>query len=64
MRQEIHKILTKCMQAYMLNKTPSLLVGVCVMNGKSYTAGQEWYEGCELFCVCQDGTGNYTCSPR
>ena len=38
---------------------------VCIMNGKSYTQGQQWYDGCRQICVCDDGvTGHYTCNQR
>ena len=38
---------------------------VCIMNGKSYTQGQQWYDDCKQICVCDDGvTGHYTCNQR
>ncbi|KAK7505814.1 hypothetical protein BaRGS_00003085, partial [Batillaria attramentaria] len=38
---------------------------VCQMNGKTYTQGQQWYDGCQQICVCEDGkTGFYNCRER
>ncbi|XP_025116202.1 mucin-2-like [Pomacea canaliculata] len=38
---------------------------VCVFGGKVYTQGQQWYSGCEKFCVCEDAKiGFYRCSDR
>ena len=36
------------------------------MNGKYYTPGQTWDDGCDKKCVCEDGvTGpQYTCLDR
>ena len=35
------------------------------MDGKTYTTGQKWYQGCEKICVCDDGkTGAITCNQR
>ena len=35
------------------------------MNGRQYTQGQTWYDGCQKKCVCEDGkTGFYRCSDR
>ena len=38
----------------------------CVMNGKYYTPGQTWDDGCDKKCVCEDGTTgpHYTCLDR
>ena len=36
-----------------------------MMNGRSYTQGQQWYDGCNQICVCEDGTtGFYRCRQR
>lgn len=41
------------------------ITDICVMNGKAYTQGQTWYDGCDQVCVCDDGsTGHYTCNQR
>ncbi|XP_052816208.1 uncharacterized protein LOC128242861 isoform X2 [Mya arenaria] len=38
---------------------------VCVYNGKMYTQGQKWQDGCKYECVCTDGmTGKYECTER
>ncbi|XP_076470008.1 uncharacterized protein LOC143300296 [Babylonia areolata] len=38
---------------------------VCVFMGKAYTQGQQWYDGCDKICVCEDGsTGFYSCTDR
>ncbi|XP_060081054.1 uncharacterized protein LOC132560404 [Ylistrum balloti] len=38
---------------------------VCVYKGKSYTQGQQWYDGCDFTCICEDGTGGvYRCNNR
>ncbi|XP_067652673.1 mucin-2-like [Haliotis asinina] len=38
---------------------------VCVFQGKAYTQGQQWYEGCDRVCVCDDAhTGLYSCNVR
>ena len=37
----------------------------CVMNGKTYTQGQQWYDSCDRICVCEDGkSGFYRCRDR
>lgn len=37
----------------------------CVMSGKQYTQGQQWNEGCDKICVCDDAsTGHYICNDR
>ncbi|KAK7115067.1 hypothetical protein V1264_001009 [Littorina saxatilis] len=37
----------------------------CVMNGRTYTQGQQWYDDCKQICVCEDGTtGFYRCRQR
>ncbi|XP_060570089.1 uncharacterized protein LOC132728460 isoform X2 [Ruditapes philippinarum] len=37
----------------------------CVMSGVQYTQGQQWNQGCDKICVCDDAsTGHYTCSDR
>lgn len=42
-----------------------LLVDVCVYNGKIYTQGQQWDDGCTYHCVCLDSTtGHYQCTER
>ncbi|KAJ8302983.1 hypothetical protein KUTeg_019379 [Tegillarca granosa] len=44
---------------------PPVPKNVCIMNGKSYTQGQRWNDGCSRICVCDDGvTGHYSCSDR
>lgn len=41
------------------------ILDACIMNGKSYTQGQQWDDGCKQICVCDDGaTGHYTCRSR
>ena len=38
---------------------------VCVYKGKSYSQGQQWYDGCDYKCVCENGAqGLYTCNDR
>ncbi|KAK3591361.1 hypothetical protein CHS0354_040323 [Potamilus streckersoni] len=38
---------------------------VCRMNGREYTTGQQWDDGCDRRCVCEDGkTGYYRCTDR
>ena len=38
---------------------------VCVYNGKSYTQGQRWQDGCQYDCVCVDAmSGNFKCTDR
>ncbi|VDI12322.1 Hypothetical predicted protein [Mytilus galloprovincialis] len=38
---------------------------VCIRNGKAYTQGQKWFEGCDIICVCEDDkTGHYSCTDR
>ncbi|KAJ8302981.1 LOW QUALITY PROTEIN: hypothetical protein KUTeg_019377 [Tegillarca granosa] len=45
--------------------TPSLPKAVCVYRGKSYTQGQQWYDGCEYSCTCENAPeGVYRCSKR
>ena len=40
-------------------------VPVCVYNGKSYTQGQTWQDGCQYDCECVDAmTGQYRCTQR
>jgi hypothetical protein len=35
------------------------------MNGRTYVQGQQWYDGCDQSCVCEDGvTGYYRCTDR
>ena len=35
------------------------------MKGVQYTEGQQWNDGCDKLCVCDDAsTGHYTCSER
>ena len=42
-----------------------LFLDVCVYKGSSFTQGQQWYDGCDLVCVCEAGsTGFYRCSNR
>lgn len=38
---------------------------ICTMNGRTYTQGQQWYDGCDRICRCEDGsTGFYRCQDR
>ncbi|KAL5022346.1 hypothetical protein ScPMuIL_001501 [Solemya velum] len=38
---------------------------VCIYNNMRYTQGQQWYNGCDKVCVCEDGkSGYYRCSDR
>ncbi|XP_052786256.1 cell death abnormality protein 1-like, partial [Mya arenaria] len=38
------------------------VVGGCYYNGKSYTQGQTWDDGCMYECTCDDATmGKYSC---
>lgn len=38
---------------------------VCVYKGLSYTQGQQWYDGCDYTCTCEDAMqGVYRCSKR
>ena len=36
------------------------------MNGKYYTPGQTWDDGCDKKCICEDGVSGpqYTCVDR
>jgi len=43
----------------------SFFVDICVYNGQLYKQGQQWYDGCNSVCVCEDAkTGYYRCQPR
>ena len=57
---------TKDIRNYLRIIFKNLLVSdVCVMDGKQYTQGQKWYQGCQKICICNDGkTGAYTCTER
>lgn len=38
---------------------------ICVYKGQYYAEGQQWYDGCDKRCVCDDGATNYyRCSDR
>ncbi|XP_053376973.1 uncharacterized protein LOC123528762 [Mercenaria mercenaria] len=38
---------------------------VCIYKGKTYTQGQQWYDGCDYICTCEDSVkGVYTCNDR
>ncbi|XP_060567789.1 mucin-2-like isoform X2 [Ruditapes philippinarum] len=38
---------------------------VCVYQGRMYTQGQKWQDGCKYDCICTDGmTGKYECTER
>jgi len=38
---------------------------VCVYKGNYYTQGQQWYDGCDYVCVCENSyEGVYTCNDR
>ncbi|XP_070202959.1 uncharacterized protein [Littorina saxatilis] len=44
---------------------PTTQKDVCVYKSKSYSQGQQWYDGCDYKCVCENGAqGLYTCSDR
>ncbi|XP_046585152.1 uncharacterized protein LOC124292144 [Haliotis rubra] len=46
------------------NGTPSPN-NVCVYKGQSYTQGQQFFDGCNKKCVCEDSsTGRYSCVDR
>jgi hypothetical protein len=33
--------------------------------GKAYTQGQQFYDGCDRICICENGmTGYYSCVDR
>ncbi|XP_076113274.1 uncharacterized protein LOC143080959 isoform X2 [Mytilus galloprovincialis] len=38
---------------------------LCLYNGQLYKQSQQWYDGCNSVCVCEDAsTGYYRCQPR
>ncbi|KAK3581064.1 hypothetical protein CHS0354_033850 [Potamilus streckersoni] len=38
---------------------------VCIYNGRMYTQGQRFFDGCDKVCACDNGmTGAYTCTDR
>ncbi|OPL07255.1 hypothetical protein AM593_00069, partial [Mytilus galloprovincialis] len=38
---------------------------MCVYNGVAYRQGQQWYDGCDLVCRCEDAMkGFYRCQQR
>jgi len=38
---------------------------VCEFKGEQYSQGQQWFDGCDYKCVCDDAeSGYYTCSQR
>ncbi|CAG2252385.1 unnamed protein product [Mytilus edulis] len=42
---------------------PTQPINVCVYKGIAYSQGQQWYDGCDYSCVCEDGiTGVYRCN--
>lgn len=44
---------------------PLLISDVCVYNGKQYSQGQVWYDGCNYKCTCDDAYGGiYRCVNR
>ncbi|XP_076111945.1 uncharacterized protein LOC143080130 isoform X2 [Mytilus galloprovincialis] len=44
---------------------PTQPINVCVYKGIAYSQGQQWYDGCDYSCVCEDGiTGVYRCNNR
>lgn len=42
-----------------------IFADVCVYKGNYYTQGQQWYDGCDYVCNCEDAMeGLYTCNER
>ena len=42
-----------------------ILIDFCEYKGQKYIQGQQWYDGCDFKCICEDGmTGVYRCSSR
>ena len=49
----------------MLTCTSFLLAAVCVYKGVSFKQGESWKDGCDLVCICENGTtGFYRCDDR
>lgn len=47
------------------NDIPLFISGVCVYNGRQYSQGQVWYDGCSYKCTCDDAYGGiYRCVNR
>ena len=39
------------------------ILGVCIYNGKQYSQGQKWQDGCNYNCECVDANaGTYQCT--
>lgn len=37
----------------------------CMYKGIMYQKGQQWQDGCQYNCICEDGmTGKYVCTER
>lgn len=44
---------------------PLLLVGYCLRNGQKHLQGEQWNEGCDYICTCEDAsTGKWKCTQR
>nr|XP_034305488.1 extensin-like [Crassostrea gigas] len=42
-----------------------MLIGTCEYKGQQYLQGQQWYDGCDFSCICEDCvTGVYRCNQR
>lgn len=43
----------------------TIFADVCVYKGVPYTQGQQWYDGCDKVCICENGmTGYIRCRQR
>ena len=55
----------QCLATILQHYVSYLLADVCVYNGRMYTQGQKWQDGCKYDCICTDGlTGKYECTER
>lgn len=42
-----------------------VLTAVCMYKGVSFKQGESWKDGCDLVCICENGTtGFYRCDDR
>ncbi|XP_076111939.1 uncharacterized protein LOC143080127 isoform X2 [Mytilus galloprovincialis] len=49
----------------LFSPTPSPQQNICVYKGVPYTQGQQWYDGCDKVCICENGmTGYIRCRQR
>jgi hypothetical protein len=57
--------LYKCVIVAIIDEKKSEITDLCVYNGKQYSQGQIWYDGCNYKCTCDDAYGGiYRCVNR